>query len=84
MAYIFMQQGNPESAKQALTSAITLDDLPKTALKNHPFLRQLVLISLEAAQYVIEDGYDPSELERGKYLIGRDEEGAIIVEFVEE
>lgn len=84
MAYIFTQQDNMEDAKKALTAAITLVDTPQETLKNHPFLRQLILISLDAAQDVIEQGYDPADVEQGQYFIARNEDGDIAVEFIEQ
>ena len=83
MAYIFMQQENEDDAKKALTAAVTLHKISGGELKNHPFLKELVLISLDAAEYVIEDGYNPAELDREEYIVGRDEEGNIVVQFVE-
>lgn len=84
MAYIFMSHGNEESAKKALAAAVTLSDTPQERLKDHHFLRQLLLISLETAQYVLEEGYDPQELKREDYIVKRNEEGKIVVEFVQE
>lgn len=84
MAYVFMLRENEEDAKKALTAAVTLEKTASTQLKRHPFLRELILISLEAAEYVIEDGYNPEELERGEYVVARNEEGEIVVEFIEE
>ncbi len=84
MAYIFMKQENTDDAKKALTTAVTLKDASGAKLQQHPFLRELLIISLEAAEYVLEDGYDPEDLERGKYVVARDEEGAIIVKYIEE
>jgi hypothetical protein len=83
MAYIFMLQENEDDAKKALTAAVTLENATDTQLKQHPFLRELIVVSLEAAEYVIEEGYNPEELERGEYVVGRNEEGEIVVEFVE-
>ena len=83
MAYIFMLQENEEDAKRALTAAVTLTETPQERLKDHAFLRQLLLLSIEAAQYVIEEGYDPEELTRDEYVVTRDEEGKIAVEFVQ-
>lgn len=84
MAYIFSQQDNPDDAKKAFTAAITLTDTPQETLKNHPFLRQLILISLDAAQDVIEQGYDPADVKQGQYFIARNEDGDIVVEFIEQ
>ncbi|GAK61446.1 hypothetical protein U27_01346 [Candidatus Vecturithrix granuli] len=84
MAYIFMTNENEENAKKALAAAVTLPETPSERLKDHAFLRQLLLISLEATQYVLEEGYDPGELKREDYIVTRGEEGKIIVEFVQE
>lgn len=83
MAYIFMLKENEDIAKKALTAALTLTETPQERVKDHAFFRQLLLISLEATQYVLEEGYDPEELEREDYVVGRDEEGKIVVEFVQ-
>ncbi len=84
MAYIFYLQKNEEEAKRALAAALAFIDMSKAALKRHPFLRRLILDSIEAARYVIENGYDLEDLEREEYLIGRNENGEIVVEIIEE
>ena len=84
MAYIFLLRDNEEDAKRALTASLAFEGMSNIALKNHPFLRRLIVDSIEAAQYVIEDGYNPEDLPIGSYLIGRDEEGELIVEIAEE
>ncbi len=83
MAFILMQQDKEDDAKKALTAAVTLNETSRERLKDHPFLHQLISISLAAAQYVIEDGYDPTEIAREEYYLRRDEAGAIVVEFIE-
>ena len=84
MAYVAMAQGNEENAQKALIAAVTLEETPKDRLAKHPFLRQILLISLDAAEYVIEDGYNPEEIERDDYILGRDEEGNIMVDFIQQ
>lgn len=84
MSYIFLQQDNEEDAKRALTAALAFEDTSGAALKDHPFLRKLIQESVQLAQNVVEDGYDPEMLDRESYLIGRDEEGELIVQLVEE
>jgi hypothetical protein len=84
MAYILFQQKDEEAAKRALTAALSFDETPKIMLKNHPFLRRLILDSIKIAQDVIEDGYDPEEMDREKYLVGRNEEGELGVQLVNE
>jgi hypothetical protein len=79
MAYILHTKENENDAKRALAAAMALEDRSEFALRRHPFLHQLVLDSVNAAQYVIEDGYDPNELDREDYVVERDEEGEIIV-----
>ncbi len=83
MAFVLMQQGKEDDAKKALTASVTLNDSPQERLKDHPFIHQLISTSLSAAQYVIEDGYDPTEITREEYYLRRDEEGEVIVEFIE-
>jgi DNA-binding transcriptional MerR regulator len=84
MAFLALAQGNEENAKKALAAAVSLEDTPKDTLAEHPFVRQALLISLEAAEYLIEEGYNPDEIERDEYIIGRDEEGKIMVEFLQQ
>lgn len=83
MAYLFMLRENEEDAKKALTAAVTLTEMPQERLKDHAFLRQLLIVSLEAAEYVLEEGYDPELLAREDYVVTRDEEDNIAVEFVQ-
>lgn len=83
MTYIFLTQNNEEDAKKAMAAAMTLPETPQERLKDHAFLRQLLLVSLEATQYVLEEGYDPGELKREDYIVTRDQEGKIVVEFVQ-
>jgi hypothetical protein len=84
MAYIFLQQEHEEDAKRALTAALAFKGMSNSVLKTHPFLRRLIVDSIEAARYVIEDGYDPDVLDKERYIIVRDEEGKIVVQLVEE
>ncbi|MCP4399450.1 MAG: hypothetical protein GY801_19390 [bacterium] len=84
MAYVALAQGNEDNAQKALIAGITLTDTPKEQLAAHPFLRQILLISLEAAEYIIEEGYDPEEIKRDDYLISRDKEGKLMVEFIQQ
>lgn len=79
MAYILFKKEREDDAKRALAAALAFEDRSESALRRHPFLYQLVLDSVSAAQYVIEDGYDPNELDREDYVVERDEEGEIIV-----
>jgi hypothetical protein len=84
MAYLFSVQQDEESAKRALAAAMDLEDKSGAALKNHPFLRQLIIHSLEVACDTIEDGYDPDALGREDYMLTRDEEGNLTVQLFEE
>jgi hypothetical protein len=79
MAYILYNKENEDDAKRALAAAMALEDRSESALHHHPFLHQLLLDSVNAAQYIIEDGYDPNELDREDYVVERDEDGEIIV-----
>ncbi len=83
MSYIFMLQDKEEDAKKALTAAVTLEDISNTALKNHPFLHELIRTSLEATESVIEDGYNPEDFKKGEYFLSRNEEGNISVQTIE-
>ncbi len=38
-----------------MAAAVTLPEIPQERLKEHAFLRQLLLVSLEATQYVLEE-----------------------------
>jgi hypothetical protein len=84
MAYLLLQQKNEEAAKQALAAALAFDDTPKAMLKTHPFLKRLILDSIQVTQDVLEDGYIPEEIEKDKYLIRRNEQGELTVQFLEE
>ena len=84
MSYFALAQGNEENAQKALMAAVSLEGTPKDKLAEHPFLRQILLISLEAAEYIIEEGYNPDDIERDEYIIGRDEEGKLMVEFLQQ
>ncbi len=82
MAYLALLQDNEENAKKALAAAISLEGRPKDTLAGNPFLRQLLLISLEAAEYLIKAGYNPDEIEHDEYSVVRSDDGKILVEFL--
>ncbi len=84
MAYLFTRQGKDEDAKKALIAAISLGETPRTELKSHPFVRELLIISLDGTRDVLEGGYNPEELDRKEYYLTRDDDGNIRVEFVEQ
>lgn len=84
MAYIFFLQEHHDNAKRALAAALELTDADTATLQNHPFVHQLVVNSLEVAEYVLEDGYDPESLDRDEYLVMRDDEGNLAVEYLDE
>ncbi len=84
MAYIFFLQENHEDAKRSLAAAVELSDASPENLKNHPFIHKLIVDSLEVAERVLEDGYDPESVERDEYFVVRDDEGKLVVEFFEE
>ncbi|MBD3307364.1 hypothetical protein GF339_13080 [candidate division KSB3 bacterium] len=84
MAYLYLQQHQEDDAKKALTAALTLGEPSELQTRNHPFLRQLILNSLEATEYVLEEGYDAEDLDRSDYFLRRNDEGDITVEFVEQ
>ena len=83
MAYLYMVQEDEENAKRALAAAMELPGMSSAALKGHPFLRQLIVASVEVAQDVIEDGYDPSDLGREDYMLTRDEDGKFVAQLFE-
>lgn len=84
MAYVFAQQGKEDDAKKSFMAAISLGETPRADLKAHPFLRELLTISLTATQDVLESGYNPEELDRKEYYLMRDDDGNIRVEFSEQ
>ena len=84
MAYFFMQQQQTDDAQKALSAAITLGETPAAQLKDHPFIRELLLVSLDATRDVLESGYNPADMDRREYYLDRDDEGKICVKFVEE
>ena len=84
MAYVFAQQGKEDDAKKSLIAAISLGETPRAELKAHPFLRELLTISLTATQDVLESGYNPEELDRKEYYLMRDDDGNIRVEYSEQ
>ena len=84
MAYVFAQQGKEDDAKKSLAAAISLGETPRAELKAHPFLRELLTISLTATQDVLESGYNPEELDRKEYYLMRDDDGNIRVEYSEQ
>lgn len=84
MAYIFFLQDNEEDAKRALAAALAFTETSSAALKGHPFLKKLIVDSLEVARDVIEDGYDPEAIEREDYIVQHNEEGELVVQFLEQ
>ena len=84
MAYLFFLQEDEDIAKRALAAAMTLPEMSNAALKGHPFLRKLIVTSIEVALDVIEDGYDPNELGRENYMLTHDTDGKLTVQLFEE
>ncbi len=81
MAYIFFLKDDEEDAKRSLAAAMELSDASAETLKNHPFIHKLIVDSLEVAGQVLEDGYDPESLEREEYVVVRDEEGNLTMQY---
>ena len=83
MAYLFLEQGEEEDAKRALTAALTLPETPREQLKQHPFLHRALALGIEVAECVMKEGRDPATLESEDYYVARNAEGQIVVNFVE-
>jgi len=84
LAYVFFLQKNEEDAKRALAAALDLTEMSAEALRHHPFVHKLVVDSLEVAEQVLKDGYDPESIEREEYFVMRDDDGNLVVEFFED
>lgn len=84
MAYIFFLQEHEDDAKRALAAALQLSEMSIETLKQHPFVHKLIGDSLEVAEQVLEDGYDPESIDREEYFVVRDDEGNLRVEFFED
>lgn len=82
-AYLYLLKEREEDAKKALAAALHLEGTPEK-LKAHPFVHELITVSLDATQYILEEGYNPEEIERDEYVLGRDDEGEIVVEFIQQ
>ena len=65
-------------------AALAFTEMSSAALKGHPFLQKLIVDSLEVARDVIEDGYDPEAIEREDYIVQHNEEGELVVQFLEQ
>lgn len=83
MAYLFFLREEEENAKRALAATLALPEMSSAALKGHPFLRELIIGSVEVACNVIEDGYNPEDLGREDYMLARDDDGKIVVQIIE-
>jgi len=81
---VFSQQEQEENAKRCLAAALAFEGMPTANLHTHPFLHRLIVDSIAAAEYVLEEGYDPEELDRESYVLARDEDGKIVVQLLSE